>query len=229
MQQVRLPPLPARSRHCRRWEAQGSRTSCRHSNVFARHRYCWAANSLIQAPHSCTRPPTAQIDAFTDAPFGGNPAAVVLVPSTALPLPDAMRQAVAGEMNLSETAYLETADGSDDFAACTRFALRWFTPAIEVPLCGHATLASAAAIFFGEGNPAPQLRFDTLSGELVVTRQAAAAAVAAGSSGDASGSSSAAAGDLLSMDLPLVDASAADLPAGMEPGSALVQVGLIWG
>ncbi|KAL4425688.1 hypothetical protein ABPG75_009704 [Micractinium tetrahymenae] len=160
-----------------------------------------------------------QIDAFTSQPFAGNPAAVVLLPRSALPLPDAVRQAVAAEKNLSETAFLECAgdDGSDDFSACTRFRLRWFTPAIEVPLCGHATLASAAALLFGEGNPAEQLTFETLSGELRVSRQRAAAGSSGGGGGGSSGR------HVLSMDLPLVPASAADVPPGMEAGSALVQ------
>jgi PhzF family phenazine biosynthesis protein len=162
-----------------------------------------------------------QIDAFTAQAFGGNPAAVVLLPRTALPLADATRQAVAAEKNLSETAFLECADGdSDQFAACTRFRLRWFTPAIEVPLCGHATLASAAAIFFGEGNPASQLAFDTLSGELRVTRQQAGAAA----NGTSTTTTSSGSADMLSMDLPLIEASADEVPAGCGPGSALVQV-----
>lgn len=155
-----------------------------------------------------------QVDAFTPVAFGGNPAAVVLLPRSALPLPDAVRQQIAAEKNLSETAFLECVDEHDDFARCSRFRLRWFTPLCEVPLCGHATLASAAAIFFGEGNPAGRLVFDTLSGELVVTRQGAAAGAAAG--GEA---------DLLAMDLPLVPATSEDVPADMVPGSALVQVG----
>lgn len=86
-----------------------------------------------------------QIDAFTAAAFGGNPAAVVLLPPAALPVSDDMRQKVAAEMNLSETAYLETTDGSSDFSACTRFRLRWFTPAIEVGLYRRLTGAVAAA------------------------------------------------------------------------------------
>jgi predicted PhzF superfamily epimerase YddE/YHI9 len=76
------------------------------------------------------------VDAFTDRPFGGNPAAVCLLDA---PRPDDWLQAVAAEMNLSETAFLlRRADGFD---------LRWFTPTVEVPLCGHATLASAHALW----------------------------------------------------------------------------------
>jgi PhzF family phenazine biosynthesis protein len=98
-----------------------------------------------------------QIDAFTDRPFAGNPAAVVVLPD---PRPDAWLQAVAIEMNLSETAYLlPRGEG--------RYGLRWFTPGGEVSLCGHATLASAWHLWdAGLAAPSTTLRFDTLSGEL---------------------------------------------------------------
>jgi len=77
-----------------------------------------------------------QVDAFTDKPFTGNPAGVCVLPG---PKDDAWLQNVAAEMNLSETAFLlEQADG---------FRLRWFTPAVEVDLCGHATLASAHVLW----------------------------------------------------------------------------------
>lgn len=176
-----------------------------------------------------------QVDAFTSTPFSGNPAAVMLLPAAVLPLPDATRQAIAAEKNLSETAFLEcittdgsnssNSSGSDDFAACTHFRLRWFTPAIEVPLCGHATLAAAAAVLFGEGNPAQQLAFDTLSGELRVSRHSAASGGADGADRSSVGSGgSSSSRDPLSMDLPLVEARAAAVPPGMEASSALVQV-----
>ena len=97
-----------------------------------------------------TPPAPRQVDAFTPRAFGGNPAAVCLLPPSALPLPDETRQQIGAEMNLSETAFLECADGSGDFAACDTYTLRWFTPTVEVPLCGHATLAAAAALMFGE-------------------------------------------------------------------------------
>ena len=77
-----------------------------------------------------------QIDAFTDRPFAGNPAAVCLLEA---PADAAWMQAVAAEMNLSETAFVVPQDGS--------FGLRWFTPTIEVDLCGHATLAAAHALW----------------------------------------------------------------------------------
>ena len=98
-----------------------------------------------------------QVDAFTSEPFGGNPAAVCLLPAPA----DAVwMQKVAGEMNLSETAFLvrREADGFD---------LRWFTPAVEVDLCGHATLASAH-VLWEEGHLPPDAPavFHTRSGRL---------------------------------------------------------------
>ena len=100
--------------------------------------------------------PLFQVDAFSNEPFKGNPAGVCLLDS---PRPDAWLQAVAREMNLSETAFLlpET-DG---------FRLRWFTPAVEVRLCGHATLASAVVLFDTGRLPiGATARFYTLSGLL---------------------------------------------------------------
>lgn len=99
-------------------------------------------------------------DAFTARPFGGNPAAVCLLDS---PRPDAWMQSVAAEMNLSETAFLlPEGDG---------FRLRWFTPAVEVSLCGHATLASAHILWETGTLPAGQVAcFHTLSG-LLTARQ----------------------------------------------------------
>jgi predicted PhzF superfamily epimerase YddE/YHI9 len=100
-----------------------------------------------------------QIDAFTDRPFAGNPAAVCLLDA---PREDAWMQSVALEMNLSETAFvLPRADGFD---------LRWFTPAVEVELCGHATLATAHALWEEGRLPRDaQARFHTKSGLLTAT------------------------------------------------------------
>ena len=110
--------------------------------------------------------PIYTIDAFTDAPFAGNPAAVCLLDS---PADEAWMQDVAREMNLSETAFLTPLPSED--AGSHAYALRWFTPTIEVPLCGHATLASAHALW-SEGHSAPErlLRFQTASGELTARR-----------------------------------------------------------
>ena len=89
-----------------------------------------------------------QVDAFSDRAFGGNPAAVCPLPGPADP---AWMQAVAREMNLSETAFLWPEDGG--------YRLRWFTPAVEVELCGHATLASAHVLFESGMALSDELRF----------------------------------------------------------------------
>ena len=102
------------------------------------------------------------IDAFASAPFRGNPACVV-EPFDAWPSA-AWMQALAAENNQAETAFLlKTADPA-------RFGLRWFTPTLEAPLCGHATLAAAHALFEELGVDVPLLTFDTLSGPLTVRR-----------------------------------------------------------
>jgi PhzF family phenazine biosynthesis protein len=100
--------------------------------------------------------PLVTVDAFSAEPFRGNPAAVCFLDA---PRPDAWMQRVAAEMNLSETAFLlPQADG---------FSLRWFTPAVEVPLCGHATLASAHALWdTSRLEPGREARFHTRSGLL---------------------------------------------------------------
>ena len=105
--------------------------------------------------------PVFTIDAFTADAFAGNPAAVCLLDD---PRPDEWMQRVAMEMNLSETAFVERRHGG--------FGLRWFTPAAEVALCGHATLASAHALWDAGWLPADQpARFDTRSGTLVAHRR----------------------------------------------------------
>jgi len=103
--------------------------------------------------------PIYQVDAFTSKLFGGNPAAVMLLESW---LDDTLLQAIAVENNLSDTAFL-VPRGAD-------YDLRWFTPATEVDLCGHATLASAHTLFEHLGFAGELLRFHTRSGELLVTR-----------------------------------------------------------
>jgi predicted PhzF superfamily epimerase YddE/YHI9 len=124
-----------------------------------------------------------QVDAFTDEPFAGNPAAVCLLEGPADP--DWM-QNVAREMNLSETAFLHSRRHV--------FSLRWFTPAVEVELCGHATLASAHALW-EEGllGPAEPALFDTLSGRLAATRR----------------------GDGIEMDFPAENAEICEPPPGL--------------
>lgn len=108
-----------------------------------------------------------QIDAFTDVPFKGNPAAVCLIEKE---YPDKILQKIAAEMNLSETAYIYVSDMSKIKESDT-FRLRWFTPKAEVNLCGHATLASASALFFEVGIISDTVYFDTLSGRLVAERE----------------------------------------------------------
>lgn len=103
------------------------------------------------------------VDAFAAQPFRGNPACVV-EPMDAWP-DAAWMQALAAENNQAETAFLLRTDDP------ARFGLRWFTPAIEVPLCGHATLASAHVLFAELGLEAATVTFDTRSGPLHVARQ----------------------------------------------------------
>jgi predicted PhzF superfamily epimerase YddE/YHI9 len=103
--------------------------------------------------------PLYQLDAFTACVFGGNPAAVVVLEEW---LPDRVLAAIAAENNLAETAFVvPSASGSP---------LRWFTPTVEVDLCGHATLAAADVLFRYRFPELERLAFSTRSGELVVTR-----------------------------------------------------------
>jgi predicted PhzF superfamily epimerase YddE/YHI9 len=104
--------------------------------------------------------PLYQLDAFTGRLFAGNPAAVCPLPRW---LPDATMQAIAAENNLSETAFL-VAEGAD-------FGLRWFTPAIEVDLCGHATLAAGHVVLERLRPGGTSVSFLTRSGRLGVTRK----------------------------------------------------------
>jgi PhzF family phenazine biosynthesis protein len=125
-----------------------------------------------------------QIDAFTSEPFRGNPAAVCLLTEER---EDSWMQEVAAEMNLSETAYLLRRD--DD-----TFSLRWFTPAVEVALCGHATLASAHALWEERIlPPGVQARFQTKSGLLTADQR----------------------GDLIELDFPATREERAEPPAGL--------------
>lgn len=129
--------------------------------------------------------PLLQIDAFADAPFRGNPAAVCLLPEAR---GEGWMAAVAAEMNLSETAFVvRRPDGS--------FDLRWFTPAVEVKLCGHATLASAHALWETGALPRAEVaRFHTKSGLLTAAPRD---------------------GGLIELDFPARLATAAEPPAGM--------------
>lgn len=111
------------------------------------------------------RIPFTQVDAFTDEPFRGNPAAVM--PLSAW-LPDATLQGIAAENNLSETAFLVPATGG-----AAQFDLRWFTPTAEVALCGHATLASGHVVLSSD-DALERVRFSTRkAGVLEVARDGA--------------------------------------------------------
>jgi PhzF family phenazine biosynthesis protein len=101
-----------------------------------------------------------QIDAFTDKLFGGNPAAVI--PLDGWPS-DNLMQSIAAENNLAETAFI-VSEGED-------FRIRWFTPGVEVDLCGHATLATAFVIFNELNYPHDQIRLHSRSGLLTVSRE----------------------------------------------------------
>jgi PhzF family phenazine biosynthesis protein len=139
--------------------------------------------------------PLWHVDAFTDRLMAGNPAAVCLVNT---PQPDDWLQRVAAEMNLSETAFLWREDEA--------FRLRWFTPKMEVALCGHATLASAHVLWSaGYARQDSPLAFDTLSGRLSAIRQ----------------------GTSIELDFPLKPEHAADTPDGLADalGAMPVYVG----
>jgi PhzF family phenazine biosynthesis protein len=129
------------------------------------------------------RLPIYQVDAFADKLFGGNPAAVCPLPQW---LPDATMQAIAAENNLAETAFF-VREGGD-------YALRWFTPTVEVDLCGHATLASGHIVFKYLEPRRESVNFQTLkAGTLAVARR----------------------GDLLVMDLPARPAGPVPPPADL--------------
>jgi PhzF family phenazine biosynthesis protein len=105
--------------------------------------------------------PIYLVDAFVDQPFSGNPAGVCILEN---PQPASWMQNVALEMNQAETAFVDKrADGS--------WNLRWFTPQVEVSLCGHATLAAAHTLWLHAGETAETLEFHTLSGVLKASRQ----------------------------------------------------------
>jgi predicted PhzF superfamily epimerase YddE/YHI9 len=129
--------------------------------------------------------PIYQVDAFASGVFRGNPAAVCPLESW---LADGVMQAIAAENNLSETAFFVPArDGYD---------LRWFTPTLEVDLCGHATLASAHIVFDRLDEAARTVRFHTRSGALEVARG----------------------GDLLVLDFPALPAEPCEPPAALLEG-----------
>ncbi|MEI7461666.1 MAG: PhzF family phenazine biosynthesis isomerase [Pirellula sp.] len=124
------------------------------------------------------------VDAFTNEPFAGNPAAVCLLEK---PADEAWMKNVAREMNLAETAFVCPLDDG--------YSLRWFTPTVEVDLCGHATLASAFAMWFtGRTSPEETVRFHTRSGWLMCRRRE----------------------DWIEMDFPALDAKPCSIPLNFE-------------
>jgi predicted PhzF superfamily epimerase YddE/YHI9 len=130
-----------------------------------------------------TRLPIYQVDAFTDSLFGGNPAAICPLDKW---LPDATMQAIAAENNLSETAFF-VRDGGN-------YALRWFTPTVEVDLCGHATLAAGHVVMSFIEPQRRSVGFRTMkAGTLVVSRRA----------------------DMLVMDFPARPATPSEAPPGL--------------
>src|SRR5687767_10704164 len=103
--------------------------------------------------------PIYTVDAFTDVPFRGNPAAVCIIERT---IHESLMQNIAFEMNLSETAFLYKVDDG--------YNLRWFTPTAEVDLCGHATLASSHILWETGRHKENEIRFHTKSGLLTAER-----------------------------------------------------------
>lgn len=126
-----------------------------------------------------------QIDAFSDTVFGGNPAAIVPLQTW---LSDELMQKIAAENNLAETAFYIPEDD--------KFHIRWFTPAVEVDLCGHATLATAYTIFQYENYSKSLIEFNSRSGILTVEKQ----------------------GDSLELDFPADNLQAAETPQALIDG-----------
>ena len=128
-----------------------SRRPCRSRDDFAK-RSCPGADPM--------KLPFVQVDAFADRPFSGNPAAVMILDAW---LDDATLQAIAAENNLAETAFLVATHGDADYE------LRWFTPSLEVALCGHATLASGHVIL--SGSRATSVKFRTCKAGILEVRK----------------------------------------------------------
>ena len=129
--------------------------------------------------------PYYQVDAFTGRTFAGNPAGVCVLERW---LPDAMLQRIAEENNLSETTFIVRCGGD--------WELRWFTPTVEVDLCGHATLAAAFVLFTELGHREPAIRFVARCGTLWAKRE----------------------GDLVMLDFPARPGEPGEAPAGLTRG-----------
>jgi predicted PhzF superfamily epimerase YddE/YHI9 len=149
--------------------------------------------------------PFVQVDAFTSEAFAGNPAAVCFLPQDAEWMPPWMLK-VAREMNLAETAFLRPLNGE---GGRREFDLRWFTPTVEIDLCGHATLASAHALWeSGRLSPTETARFHTRSGLLTAVR------IGGGANGDSGGDINGD-GGWMQLDFPLTPNEAAPVPDGL--------------
>ncbi len=150
--------------------------------------------------------PFVQVDAFTSEAFAGNPAAVCFLPPGAAWMQPWMLK-VAREMNLAETAFLRPLDGE---GGRPEFELRWFTPTVEIDLCGHATLASAHALWeSGRLAPTETARFHTRSGLLTAVR------IASGNGGGDNGGSGGSGGGWMQLDFPLTPNEPAPAPDGL--------------
>lgn len=137
--------------------------------------------------------PIYQVDAFTHEYFSGNPAAVCLLRSQNYS--ESWMQSVAAEMNLAETAFVTATDNG--------FLLRWFTPKVEVDLCGHATLASAHVLWNEEGYQAEQpIIFHSKSGVLQVNKR----------------------GNEIEMDFPAIDTWPIDIPVGLSDALGIASI-----
>ncbi|WVZ71674.1 hypothetical protein U9M48_020233 [Paspalum notatum var. saurae] len=140
----------------------------------------------------------AQVDAFTAEPFKGNPAAVCLLEDASKAADERWMQSVAAEFNLSDTAFLLRDDSSAATGAAPRFQLRWFAPATELKLCGHATLAAAHFLFTSVlAAQETLIEFSTKSGILTARKVPAPETASAGVSGE---------GKLfIELDFPMID------------------------
>jgi len=139
-------------------------------------------------------PALFHVDAFADGPFTGNPAAVCLLHADAAPA-ETWMAAVAAEMNLSETAFVRPRDDGE-------WDLRWFTPTVEVDLCGHATLATAHVLWTEGRSTDHRLAFHTRSGVLTATSS----------------------GALIELDFPALANEPVDLPDGVVDALGVVPV-----
>src|SRR6266702_6175627 len=193
------PPTPATCASSSRtttWRLRSS-SGTRTASFTGRRRSDWTDTCRPTARQAANLErmglPIVQVDAFTSTPYAGNPAAVCVLPAAR---DERWMQDVAREMNLSETAFL--------VAENSGYRLRWFTPAVEVALCGHATLASAHVLWEdGYLSADREARFHTQSGVLTARRS----------------------GDWIELDFPATPPAPAPAPAGL---AAALRAGTRW-